>query len=224
VRDAADRKHASVGLLASTGVAGCAHEWFLEAAASANRRAWRARDFADYLGLARAAGTTTNGVFGAKVMWAYLADLLDALRDLDDVSDDRTLIAEHFRRPRFVWISRDDLEAQAVSWSRAIQTGYWQQWDSPDSHALPAYDRDQIDALAQIAAEHNAAWQRWFSANDIEPLAIRFEELVAEPHEVTRAALAFLGIAADDVPIAELTASPHDRTSDLWLARHRAEQ
>jgi LPS sulfotransferase NodH len=109
-----------------------------------------------------------------------------------------------------------------VSWAKAIQTGHWHQWDSPDPHAIPVYDRDQIDALARIAAEHKAAWSRWFSANAIEPLTIRFEELVAEPHAVTRAALVFLGIAADDVSIAELTASTHDRTSDDWLARHRA--
>jgi len=103
------------GLLASTGIAGRPHEWFWRDTEESNRRIWRVSHFADYLACARDAGTTPNGVFGSKLMWAYLDDFLVRLRLLGDASSDRSLIADHFPSPRFVWVRRADVAAQAVS-------------------------------------------------------------------------------------------------------------
>jgi hypothetical protein len=87
------------GLLVSTGVAGRPHEWFWCETEVVNRRAWGVSRFADYLARVRDAGTTPNGVFGSKLMWAYLDDLLARLRHLGDASSHRSLIARHFPTP-----------------------------------------------------------------------------------------------------------------------------
>lgn len=209
------------GLLASTGVAGRPHEWFYENTEETNRRAWGVSLFPDYLRCAHDAGTTPNGVFGSKLMWAQLEDLLVRLRQLGDAASDSSLIERHFPSPRFVWIWREDFAAQAVSWAKAIQTGHWHHWDATDSSAVPIYDRGQIEALAHEVAGDNAAWRAWFAANDIEPLVVRFDYLVADVVAVTRGVLGFLGLAADRISIAERTAKTGDHVNAEWLGRYR---
>jgi LPS sulfotransferase NodH len=129
-------------------------------------------------------------VFGAKLMWAYTQSFLNRLRELDATADnDAKLIGKRFPDPRFIWTRRDDVEAQAVSWAKAIQTGYWHRWDRAAPDAELSYDRHQIDALARAVETHNAAWQRWFTTNGIEPFTLIFEELVADPRGAASAAL-----------------------------------
>jgi trehalose 2-sulfotransferase len=162
------------GLLASTGVAGRPHEWFWRDTEEANRRAWGISSFQEYLARVRDAATTANGVFGSKLMWGYMEDLLVRLRQLGDVSPDRSLIEHHFPGPRFFHIWREDVVAQAVSWARAIQTGRWHHWDAREPDAPPVYDRRQIDALAREAAMHDVAWRKWFAANEVDALPLAF--------------------------------------------------
>jgi LPS sulfotransferase NodH len=209
-------------LLASTGVAGRPHEWFWRETEEANRRDWGVSRFGDYLASVRDAGTTPNGVFGSKLMWAYLNDLLRRLGRLGNASSKRSLIARHFPAARFVWVRRDDVVAQAVSWAKAIQTGRWHHWDRPQPTNDPEYDRGQIEALAREAATHDDGWRAWFAANAIEPLVVCFEDMVADTAGTTRGVLEFLGVPADDVPIAELTLKAGDRLNEEWIARYHA--
>jgi len=83
------------------------------------------------------------------------------------------------------------------------------------------YDHKQVDALAREAAAHDAAWRAWFAANGIEPLVVRFEDLIADTLGSTRTVLEFLGVAARDVAIAELTVKVSDGLNNEWLARYR---
>jgi LPS sulfotransferase NodH len=210
------------GLLTSTGVAGRPHEWFWRNTEDANRRAWGVSDFPEYLARVREAGTTPNGVFGSKLMWAQVEELLPRLKQADDSASHAALIAQHFPSPHFIWVQREDIAAQAVSWAKAIQTGHWHHWDTASPLGTPVYNRDEIDALAAEVAASNAAWRAWFAANDIEPLAVRFEHVSADPAAVTRGVLEFLGIETNAVSVTELTVSTSDRVNEKWLARYRA--
>ena len=104
-------------------MAGRPHEWFYKDTEEANRRAWGVSRFSDYVRHVHDAGTTPNGVFASKLMWAYLDELLTRLGELGDPASHRSLIERYFPEPRFVWIRREDVAAQAVSWAKAIQTG-----------------------------------------------------------------------------------------------------
>lgn len=167
--------------------------------------------FADYLRAAIGQGITANGVFGAKVMFGDLPDLLGKLATLPGSRglDDRALLERAFPNLRFVWIWREDVVAQAVSGSRAIQTGVWYEADARRSPATqPRFDFAQIHGLAREAAAHRVGWQRWFQAHGIEPFGVRYEELVADMGGTTRRALAFLGIALpEDSQIVAMTTS-----------------
>jgi LPS sulfotransferase NodH len=210
------------GLLTSTGVAGRPHEWFWRDTEDANRRAWGVSDFPEYLARVREAGTTPNGVFGSKLMWRQVEELLPRLNRADHSTSHAALIAQHFPSPHFIWVQREDIAAQAVSWAKAIQTGHWHHWDTASQLATPVYSPDEIDALAAEVAASNAAWRAWFATNDIDPLAVRFEQMIADPAAVTRGVLEFLGIETNSVSITELTVSTSDRVNEKWLARYRA--
>ena len=170
------------GLLKSTGVAGAPEEYFWRDDMPAWSERWETTTFVDYLLGAIRAGTTANGVFGAKLMWGYMADFLDRLDRLagGHEGSDRSLVERFFPASDFIWIRRDDMVAQAVSWARAIQTGVWYDQVGRSSATPPEFDFDQIERLAREAADHNDAWQRWFAANEITPLLVRYEDLVSD--------------------------------------------
>jgi trehalose 2-sulfotransferase len=211
------------GLLASTGIAGRPHEYFDTRTEQAAKQAWGTATFAEYLTAVLAAGTTDNGVFGAKVMWASLSNLVARLREdsLRPGAHDRAVMEAAFPELLFVWVRREDMVAQAVSWSKAIQTGHWHHWDPPGS-ARPRFHFDEIDALMREIEEHDAAWRDWFERNEIHPLELRFEELVGEKQAVVHRVVAALGIDAASVPVAEQTAKVGNSVNDEWTRRYRA--
>jgi trehalose 2-sulfotransferase len=155
-------------------------------------------------------------------MWVQLDDFVERVRQLGRGASDKLLLERHFPNPRFVWIRRKDAAAQAVSWAKAIQTGRWHHWDSANSSAVPEYDRNQIDVLAGEVVEDNASWEAWFAANGIDPLVVRFEELVADPVPVTRQALTFIGVEGDGITIRSQTVSTTDQLNVEWLTKYRA--
>jgi trehalose 2-sulfotransferase len=210
------------GLLKSTGIAGQPEEYFWRDDMPSWAERWNTTAFVEYLAAAIRTGTTSNGVFGAKLMWGYMDDFLGQLRALavSDAGSDGELIAEFFPHSAFVWVRRDDVVAQAVSWAKAIQTGVW--YDHLDSapRARATFDFDQIQGLAREAVEHNRAWRRWFNANEIEPLAVRYEDLVRDKIGHTRQVLAFLGLdASDGSSIVEQTRRQRDALNDEWIRR-----
>jgi trehalose 2-sulfotransferase len=213
------------GLLAGTGLAGRPEEYFWRDDEGFWSRRWGVEGFADYLRAAIAQGTTPNGVFGAKVMFGYLPDLLGKLAALpgNQGRSDRVLLERAFPNLRFVWIWREDVVAQAVSWSRAIQTGVWYQGDARRAAATPPrFDFQQIHGLVRQVIADRVGWRRWFAAQQIEPLGVGYEELVADLVGTTRRVLGFLGIVPPaDVQIMARTASQADALNQRWAARYR---
>jgi len=219
-------------LLASTGIAGRPHEWFYEGVEATCRQDWRVGSFGSFLACVRDAGTTPNGVFGAKLNWRHMEEFLRRLQRLGRASPrslfrgTRTggsLVARHFPGPRYVWIRREDVTAQAVSFAKAVQTDRWHHWNALRSPKAPAYDRELIDSLVRSLAAQEAGWSAWFAANQIEPFEVRYEDLVVDAEGVTRAVLRFLGIESDHVPIAPLTTKISDAVDDEWLRQYRGD-
>ena len=108
------------GLLAGTKLVGWAGEHFSET----NETPWAAKDYRRYISRCFAE-TSSNGVFGAKLLPRHFERLLATLRKLSGLADlsDRAVLEAVFPQPRFLFTSRRDVVAQAVSWSKAHQTG-----------------------------------------------------------------------------------------------------
>lgn len=226
-----------LGLLESTGVAGHPEAYFRQP----DEQLWADRwglaltvdgrvDYAEFVPAAVAAGRTENGVFGAKLMWGTLDEVVDKLATVypDDAGPgaDLSLLTRAFGGVRFVYLRRDDVVAQAVSWLRAEQTGTWYIGDStPGAGAVePSFDAVGIRKYAGCIAHHNGSWEQWFSSFAIEPHVVCYEDLCTDMVGVTRGVLGFLQL---DLPAGRDIVARHQRQSDElsaeWIERYNAE-
>jgi LPS sulfotransferase NodH len=230
-----------LGLLASAGVAGRPQAYFRAPDELLWADPWGIPrepaggfDYADYLRAALAAGRTGNGVFGAKLMWGTLDKLVDKLGMVhpDLAGGDVALLDRAFGRTRLVYLRRDDVVAQAVSWLRAEQTDTWYVGGGGEiggngggSGRSPTFDAAGIDRLVRLIEEHNAGWEEWFAASGVRPHRIRYEDLDADMVGVTRGTLDFLGL---DLPDGHAIVPQHqrqaDQLNDQWIDRYRVER
>jgi LPS sulfotransferase NodH len=102
-------------LLASAGIAGRPREYFYRPTADELAVRWGVTKGREYLDRVYAAGTTVNGVFGAKLMWTYLDDSLDDLAILREGprSPDHELLSGFFPGLRYVLVWREDVARKA---------------------------------------------------------------------------------------------------------------
>jgi len=207
-------------LLADTGLVGRADEFFGEPFRQNVVPGLTRRGFDDYL-----LGCTEKarrGTFGVKLHWDQVEVFLHLLRlrrGLGGLSDAQ-VIGAVFPGPSYVFLTREDTLAQAVSWWKAIGSGKWVDEESPA--AEPEFDAGGIAGRVRRIGEHNEAWRRWFETNRVEPLHVTYEELAADPAVGARRVLEFVGV---DVP-ADLQVEPRterqaDALNEAWIRRYR---
>src|SRR3954468_22382422 len=217
-------------LLKGTGVAGCPEEYFETLRSTGYPRQprqyfdgipevqallpevepgtpERERAF-DWDGVLRA-GTTPNGVFGAKVMYGHLDDLWPRLggRALEDVLPGL----------RYVRVSRGDRVAQAVSLWIAIQTQRWRDDGANAETHEPVYSFAAIRHLVEQLTAHELAWDEWLVGRD--PIAVPYERLAAAPAETVTALLAELGIDGRVPYVARMRRQAGERSRE-WIERY----
>jgi trehalose 2-sulfotransferase len=179
-----------------------------------------AADLARVLPRSLRAGTTPNGVFGAKLMWGYFGDLLARLGTTPDGPAVEALTA-CFGPPDWVHVTRADKVAQAVSLWRALQTRAWSAADAPET--LPVYNARAIDHLRNQLIEQDASWQAWFAAKAIRPLVVEYERFAADHTATLRGVLAHLGLEVERIPDPPMDRQG-DARSDRWVARFNEEK
>ncbi|HJQ52152.1 MAG TPA: Stf0 family sulfotransferase [Gaiellaceae bacterium] len=132
------------GLLASTGVLGRPEEFF-----------WMPGDrvASQDLGHVLRRGSTSNRVFSCKFQLGQWSELLARARRGATDLPDRELVGRMFPNPLYIWLQREDTVAQAVSWSRAMQTGLWSTRN--EGSGEPRYDRSEIAGLLELSG-----WER----------------------------------------------------------------
>ncbi|MEV6305552.1 Stf0 family sulfotransferase [Actinoplanes sp. NPDC051861] len=216
-----------LGLLDSTGVGGHPQSYFRSPDEESWARRWGLRegyDYREFVAAARVAGTTPNGIFGAKVMWGTHAELLTRLGPGDDLA----LLREVFGDVRFVHVFREDVLAQAVSWARAEQTGRWYLGGRGEISGGPAgdqgepvFDAERISELIATIEEHNEGWNSFFAKNRINPVSVRYEDLDADMTATTERVLSFLGVEAES-PLTAFHQRQADRLNSDWIQRYQA--
>lgn len=186
------------------------------------------RDWAAHLDRTFRAGTTDNGVFGAKLMWNQLPDIEQhaaALREYAGLGRVE-LLERLFDRPHYVWLRRRDKVRQAISLWRALQTRTWR-LEHPDSHGsepVLVYSFEGIDHLRRRLTADDDAWGRFFEDHRIPCLELTYEEDVApDPGAAVARTLEFLeiGLPSRWRPAAR-TVRQSDGLNDEWdAAYHR---
>jgi LPS sulfotransferase NodH len=220
------------GLLESTGIAGRPESYFRREDRGVYAERWGVPrsahggvDVGAFVRAADAAGSTPNGVYGARVMWGTMTQLTDALASVNghDGATALELLTNAFGSLRFLHLRRVDTVAQAVSWARAEQTNFWH----PADHLAaggdkPSFDRALIAELISTIDAHEAAWHTWFDDQRVTPCEVTYEDLAADPVGVTLAVLGFLGFVLP----AEQTIMVRDRRqadelNAAWIDRFK---
>lgn len=166
----------------------------------------------DYIETLKQNRTTPNGYFGFKVHRGQFKWLID---NCD--------LGQCFPNLKYVYISRRDVVAQAVSESKAVQTKQWN--SAQDPVAEPEYDEAHITYCIQTIRKANRYWRRYFEDRGIEPLRMEYEDLVVDMKREFGRVLDFLG--ADDTLAAPALCAvtlekQFDSLNRQWIERYRA--
>lgn len=159
-------------------------------------------------------GTTPNGVFGVKIMASQMDAMMMRLRLIPGM--EQASLAEAlgkvFSNPKYIYLSRADKIAQAVSYAKAIQSGLWYWIDLHDfvdearrimmeesikkASTRPLnYDFEQIAWCLKSIKEEEASWEEFFLDSGIEPLRLVYEELERNAEAELLRLLTYLGIS-----------------------------
>lgn len=185
-----------------------------------------------YLDAVIRAGSGDGYIFGLRLMWETLPELLTrlSLLHLDQHSDHRRLEAA-FGKIAYIHLSRTDKVDQAISQAKAEQSGLWHlASDGSERERIgapqePDYDADRIDALVRELRASDAAWNAWFAGQGIEPLRLTYEELSSDPQATLARVLDKLGLDVARADAVEVrTRKMADEDSVDWAARFRVER
>lgn len=184
-----------------------------------------------YLGAVVAAGTGETGMFGMRVMWPSMPELLEKLAGLfPEQTSDAGRLAAAFGTPLYIHLQRKDRVAQAISRTKAEQSGLWHRHADGGERELvkafepPVYDRAQLESFIAEAEEHETHWHRWFDSMGIAPLELTYEDLSADPIATLAKTLGALGKDPDTASrVTVQTARLADADSRDWAERFRGE-
>jgi LPS sulfotransferase NodH len=156
-------------------------------------------------------GTSENGVFGAKIMWAHLQDLGRRL----GAGDLHALADALFDTPQLVWVRRADTVRQAVSLWRAMQTQSWRA-ENESATGEPRYSYPALRHLVELLAAHDAAWERFFAPTGERVLVLTYEDVAADLGTAVRRTLAHIGVEAAERGAFPVMRRQADERSDAW--------
>jgi len=115
---------------------------------------------------------TIDGLFSAKLQWWENA------RYLDNPEGHRLL-----HGGRFIYLFREDLLAQAISFHVSMETGIWG-LDNRVTSTAPSeprfFDVQLLEARLEELAKADMSWRTFFARNGIAPLFLSYEQIVAD--------------------------------------------
>jgi LPS sulfotransferase NodH len=203
---------------------------------------WSRAAYDRYLDWAFEAGTTPNGVFGAKLMWGYFGEFVSLLRNIPAYRDVSLaeMLPTVFPNLILVRVVRANKVRQAVSLWKAVQTATWREDQasakaaSVEDDGAPPYrsfieeHRPQLrfhykaidHLLGQIIAEE-ASWDAFFEHAHIKPILVLYENFEADYETSTLNLLERLDLS----PPADFEFEPRmkrqsDRINDDWAKRY----
>ena len=221
--------------LARTRIAGNPREWFNPQQEHASRSRMSAASlldptFGSYFDEVAVLASSVNGVRGAKLHFSQLARLSARLHTIDRFKHltDQELPGSAFRGCRYIWLSRENKERQAISYVRALTTRQW--WVLKDAadrehETVPdfALDMRAIYAAELILKRDDQHWSALFDLAGIKPLRILYEDLARDYSATTREVLTWLGVGdrhGTPIPSPRLMKQA-DSTSEISLKQYR---
>lgn len=227
--------------LQASGVAGEPREFFGHKMAHWMER-WNTPEIPGYVAQLQKKRSSSNGVFGAKLLYGQLLHLEGLVRQNPDWAalSRGDLLRRLFPDLHILWATRDDKLRQAISWFKARQTGVWGQgrgaeepklgraWRLGDEPLQPgelAFDYAGIAALLQQAEAEDAAIGAWMAEASFTPYRVVYEEFAPRYSAATAEILEWMGIPHPPLYLPDpRTVRLADDRTDEWVARFREER
>lgn len=178
---------------------------------------WRARILEE--------GSSSNGVWGGKLMWNQTPLVLERAAGLPNRSGTglksalRDVLGDDVL---FVHVSRPDVIHQAVSFWRAVQTRVWRAPASGKRADAAQYHTGGIAHLVRVLREQEVGWRDWFAAEGITPFEVDYTDLAANLTDVVAGILGELGLDRSVAPPPVLERQA-DVRSNTWVERYLVE-
>ena len=196
---------------------------------------WSRTAYDRYLDWAKEAGSTPNGVFGAKLMWGYFGDFIALLRNVPEYRDLplAELLPTVFPDLQFVRVVRANKVRQAVSLWKAVQTATWRQDEGQSDNGSPPYRSfieqhrpnlrfhyGAISHLLEQVMRDEAAWDAFFEHTQIKPTLVLYENFAADYVESTLNLLGRLDLESPaDLELKPKMKKQSDGVNDDWTRR-----
>jgi trehalose 2-sulfotransferase len=206
---------------------------------------WDRTSYDRYLEWTFEQGTTSNGVFGAKLMWGYLGDFVSLVRSIPEYRDLplAELLPAVFPDLTFVRVLRANKVRQAVSLWKAIQTATWRQKGGdeadpvagvPEDADVPPYKafldeqvptlRFNYNAISHLLTQilrDEARWDAFFEHVRIKPVLVLYENFAADYETSTFNVLERLGLSLPEgFKVEPRIKSQSDGINDDWARRY----
>lgn len=213
-------------VLSSAGVAGHPEEYFCQR--SFWYRRWGVTDFATFIDQVRERGTTPNGVFGSKLMWDQVNELVRDLAPMVSMTDESPPRVFETALPNlyYIWLRRTDRIRQGISYYRALETKRWRSTGTSSAQSDPPFNFEAIQSLIQLCDWEDAGWQKFFERRAITPLVVEYEQFAESPEAMVRQIIRHLGLEPPEWLPSETWRHQRqaDALTDDWVARYRAQQ
>ncbi len=157
-------------------------------------------------------GATTNGIYGFKI-----------LADQHEVVSAKLDLAAMLPNLNFVYLKRNDLLGQAISFARARQTGQFRSTHKPGT---AKYDRRFIEDCMGFLSREYEYWEGFFAREKISPLRLVYEDVLKDPQRAIESVAALFGTSAQiGTDSSAITlAILRDAVSDDWRQRFLEEK
>ncbi len=164
-----------------------------------------------YFDAVEAHRTAANGVFAAKVQWVQLL--------MHPIARERWVE----RADLNVFLYRDDLVAQAVSWQVSLATGLWS-FDATRGQRAEGVTLDSESRALELVGElelQNREWRGLLAGAGRPLLALRYEDYVGRQGAALREIAEALGLAEDAWTMPPPETEDRRLPADVEAARSR---
>ncbi|MEM7064180.1 MAG: Stf0 family sulfotransferase [Cyanobacteria bacterium P01_B01_bin.77] len=217
--------------LGNIGYTGRSREFFCPDVLAANGVGSQASDLHSYLAQVYAQGKTPNQVFGVKLHWDHMVNLLKIVRTSPDwqVRSDIEILSALFPNPKFIFIRRQNLVKQAISMEIGKQTGVYivplrhaDQTPSKEGKKL-SFKPLNIYRYKQGLKGRNQNWRSFFQQNRLPFLEVVYENLVNDFDNIMHQVIEFSGVElpTTGVKITKATKKQGSQLNERWLRYYK---
>lgn len=170
---------------------------------------------------------TKNGVMGTKFHRSQFQNFQKMARNslsfLELPLTDGEVTEIFFPNAKYLFLQRKQKIRQAISYSKALQTGIWNETTDQDQdykkYVLPAlYDREHIEACFDMLLADDFAWNNFLETNGFRSLHIWFNDLVTNYEAKMKEIYSYLGVKGSET-ITPLLRQQSNEESLEWEKR-----